>query len=512
MKHARITIASHHFVITESSATMKRAIAHFSRPLIIYKEERTGYGRQVHEVPDKVYAAATKDRREHRYHINHLEAFKKHCYNYYIDNEHIEWATRPMYEPDPMDLVMNPVMTPRERQPEAIEYILNPGPPCTKAVVLQTGKGKTFVSMYSASKLGHRVCGLLQPRYIEQWLDAFKENCVIDMKRIVVIRGGKALRSLMYMAENVELPYDIILISAVTFREYIKDYEESPEHFESEGFTVTPDNFFEHLGIGMRLVDEAHEDFHLQFKLDLYTHVPKSVILSATLFDDDKFTNSMMEVAYPKATRYDTGEYDKYAYAYSWHYNIRSPREIRCKQPGRGSYSHIEFEKSLMKHSYKVENYFQMTLRAMELMYNVDYAQGHRCLVYFATIEMCTRFKDWMINNGYYSGYDVRRFVEDDPFENLRDADISVSTLKSAGTGKDIKQLTTVILTVAVNSSPSNLQGFGRLRKLKDGSRVRFLYFVCDDLPKQVQYHETKKELLRTRALAYEPRYYTSLI
>ena len=76
----------------------------------------------------------------------------------------------------------------------------------------------------------------------------------------------------------------------------------------------------------------------------------------------------------------------------------------------------------------------------------------------------------------------------------------------------DIPQLTTAILTVAVNSSVSNIQGFGRLRPLKDGRTPIFVYFVCTDVPKHIEYHERKKDIIRTRSVGFMEVNYGSLI
>jgi superfamily II DNA or RNA helicase len=101
--------------------------------------------------------------------------------------------------------------------------------------------------------------------------------------------------------------------------------------------------------------------------------------------------------------------------------------------------------------------------------------------------------------------------VEEDPYENLMQADVSVSTLLSAGTGVDIPMLTTVILTTSISSSQSNIQGFGRLRNIPN-KKLRFVYFVCSDFPKQLEYHEKKKDMLSRMALGYNSWNYPKIL
>jgi len=97
----------------------------------------------------------------------------------------------------------------------------------------------------------------------------------------------------------------------------------------------------------------------------------------------------------------------------------------------------------------------------------------------------------------------VKRYVEDDPYDNLMKPDIRVSTLQSAGTAVDIPNLATTVMTTAVSSSQANIQGLGRLREMKDGRVPEFVYFACVDIKKHMEYHEKKREMLKDRTLEY---------
>ena len=54
-------------------------------------------------------------------------------------------------------------------------------------------------------------------------------------------------------------------------------------------YGCNPEDFFNLINVGIRLIDEVHQDFHLNFKIDLYTNVKKTISLSATLQSDNKF-------------------------------------------------------------------------------------------------------------------------------------------------------------------------------------------------------------------------------
>ena len=57
-------------------------------------------------------------------------------------------------------------------------------------------------------------------------------------------------------------------------------------------------------------------------------------------------------------------------------------------------------------------------------------------------------------------------------------------------------------MTIAVDSIQSNVQTFGRLRKLSDCD-TSFYYFVCDDIPKHLDYHKRKIEMFHERAYSF---------
>jgi superfamily II DNA or RNA helicase len=92
----------------------------------------------------------------------------------------------------------------------------------------------------------------------------------------------------------------------------------------------------------------------------------------------------------------------------------------------------------------------------------------------------------------------VNRYCEQDPFENLTEADIIVTTVISAGTAVDIPNLRVVVQTVCISSSVANIQTLGRLRKLV-GKDTRFCYLYAENLNKQRQYHQRRLELYSAR-------------
>lgn len=364
----------------------------------------------------------------------------------------------------------------------------------------------TFLAANRAAATKARVVVILKPQYMEKWASDFEKICGIPKKETLLINGSAALMNLIATAKSGQLKARVVIISNRTLQNWFTLYERKGDYSLTQGYDCYPEELLPILGAGVRIIDEVHQDYHLNFKMDLYCHCPLTISLSATLINDDPFLSRMYEVGYPKDHRYAGLAYDRYIESTALFYSVKRPDLLKTSEWGSSTYSHHAFEQSIIKYPLLLQGYMNLIDVAIHDHYLKDYKQGNRLLVYCASIDLCTLVAQYLKKT--YAGKDVRRYVEDDPYENLLDAEITVSTLQSAGTGHDIDQLSTVILTTAVSSSASNIQGFGRLRNLPVTNpekyadmKLRFVYFVCTDVSKHVDYHLKKKELLLTRAL-----------
>lgn len=513
MIEMRVMVATHHFVVTSINPRARPAVDEFARSLIqwSYRPSRRG---PAQKIADKVYAASTRYRNEHRFHINLFDKFKECLRRHHINDAMVHWSRIPVPTAPHVDFSLSDdAFEPKDYQVPVIDYIVKNEGPVSRFVDLQTGAGKTFCALRGIYLYNKRAVAILKPKYIVQWINEIKIAYNIRNSEICAIYGknaGKQLMSLLNMAAQGELPYKFIVISNAVFRNWLRDYKNHYTETLQMGYACLPQDFFAHVKAGIRLIDEVHEDFHFNYILDLYTNVERSLSLSATLLSDNDFVAKMQKVAYPVEQRYIGGEYVKYVKSYYIIYRFKNPEKLKTTLPGQTNYSHFAFEESIIKQPKVLENYFIMHRTIMEETYVRNYLPGQRCLLYFASIDMCTRFTDWLRTQ--YPGKDIRRFVADDADEDIKEAEISVSTVGSAGTGLDIKNLATVILSHSIRSTQGNVQGFGRLRKPKDGWTPEFAYMVCDDVPKHLDYHEEKDKLLAARALSNEKRTYMALI
>jgi superfamily II DNA or RNA helicase len=345
---------------------------------------------------------------------------------------------------------------------------------------------------------------VMTSNYIEIWLKSIGWVLGIKTGEFCIIRGADSLKKIVALSKAGENNYKLIFFSISTLRNFLKDHL-------TTGYTIDgvgPRELFETLGIGVRIVDEAHENPHALAMQNIFTHVPLTIYLSATLSSDDPFINKQYDKMFPYDDRYKHGTNNTHAEAYCVYYNLERPE--KAQYMGSKGYSHITYEQWMMRNSIVLGGYFELLKMLLDENYVRCRKEGQKALVFCSTTEFCDRFARWLKKE--YEGQDIT--VSDyvgyhDP-NVLYSNDIVITTPLSAGTGKDIPGLLTCISSVAIGSQQKNLQMLGRLRELKDypEDSPRYLYLTCSDIPKHQEYHKRKVDYFKNRTKSIQD-YYT---
>lgn len=367
----------------------------------------------------------------------------------------------------------------------------------------------TFIALKTLAALGKRAVIVLKAMYIEKWIKDIEspmnskgEQGMFDFRKgdLMVVRGTKDLVKLISLARAGELEAKIVIISIDTMRMYMQSYD--VYNGDMEEFGATPDELFEVLGAGVRLVDEAHQDFHCVYRMDLYFHVPLTISLSATLVNDDRFMNRMYEVVWPMSTRSPKIAHHKYIVVKNLWYSFNEPKRIRYKNYMR-QYNHVILEQSIMKDKTMLSNYIAMIIDIVRITYMDDAEPGQKALVFCATKEMCTIVRDAL--REAYPDKTIGRYIDVDPMSVLEASDLTVTTLKSAGTAVDVINLTRVLCTINVSSKIANEQAVGRLRPVRDWKDVtpEFYFTSARNIDKHCSYAAEKSQKLDGKVLGY---------
>lgn len=498
-----LTIASHYFKVSQLSIRMEKVANDFAYRFVKYGIVRQPQGRFIRQMV-AVFAASNAARTEYRFHINALEEFKRYIQERYITSNLYKTTVLDFVEAKPLELVMDPKWKLYDYQEPVVEYLLKPGKPHARFVGIQTGKGKTLSASFGMVSFGKVTVVIIKPMYIEKWIGDFEKLTNANSKArgkptdIMAVRGSAALMSMLQLAKDDELKAKIIIISNVTMQGWIKEYEKvGARAMLEQGYACTPEELFPTLKAGLRLVDEVHQDLHLNMKIDLYTHVERSFSLSATLLNNDSFIQKMQELMYPSQERYQGGALHKYIASIAYLYHLKPERKYQTQEFGSSTYSHIAYERSIMRNQDFMESYFSMIKTIVNQAYVQKRKPGQKFAVFVASIAMATALTEYL--SDAFKDVDVQRYVEDDPYDNLIKADLRVTTIISGGTAHDIPNLIGLLLTTSIDSIQANIQVLGRLREIV-GDEVWFLYLACMDIPKQMLFHERKTAMLNERA------------
>lgn len=356
----------------------------------------------------------------------------------------------------------------------------------------------TTVALRASDRIGHRLAIVIRPMYIQRWLDDLEAYHSLDRKDIMVVNGSKELMGLMCLAQEGKLDAKVIIISNKTLQRYLKSYA-SMEDFI---YPYRPEEFYQALGVGVRLIDEVHQDFHLNFLQDCYSHVPKTISLSGTMESDNRFDNEMYRLMFPMAERGPVYHQPPYIQLVNLWYNFSSQTQRLIRFTGhRRQYSHTALEKSLRRHKWLQAKYIGMIVELVGDIFVTDHEHGQKCAIYCATVDLCAKVRDAL--RAMYPQFKIDKYTQEEPYEVLLGCDIAVTTLQSAGTAVDIPNLKVILSTVALSSKQANEQLIKRLRPLKDWPEVTptfyFLSALC--IPKHLEYANGKRGKLNGKVL-----------
>ena len=137
-------------------------------------------------------------------------------------------------------------------------------------VNLQTGRGKTFIGIEMIREYHQKALIICyRSEILRQWMDSFETHTNINMDRVKLLHGYKAVDKLFDDPMEV-YKYDVYLTTPALLISYAKRY----------GWPKVGD-FIARLHIGVKIVDEAHRNLPNTVMVDALTNVKKSFYLSA---------------------------------------------------------------------------------------------------------------------------------------------------------------------------------------------------------------------------------------
>ena len=222
--------------------------------------------------------------------------------------------------------------------------------------------------------------------------------------------------------------------------------------------------------------------------------------MSDTFLSSEPFIDKIQRTIFPIEIRFENIKPKPYIRAYGISYVIKEKTldKVKITERGNTSYSQNAFEESILNNKSILSKYLELIYEVLENGFMDQYQPGHKCIIFCRKVNMCKEIVDFLKHK--IPNLDIRKYTEGDPYENLIDPDIRVTTQISAGTNHDIPGLVTNITTDNINSKQANLQCLGRLRDPKQGI-ARYFAVYSESIPKHVKYHKDRKQYFQDSAV-----------
>ena len=391
----------------------------------------------------------------------------------------------PFYETREIKVHMKDSFVPREHQVPVIEY-LKQIEPYRKGLAIQTGSGKTVSSiagMIAYGKVGMIVVSKLH----HQWAESLFQFTDIKPEQLCVIQG---FQSLAKVIESNVKP-EVFVFSLETLRAYCLGqghYADLPSF----------DKFVKYFGIGTKIMDEVHLNFHADTLIDLSCNIPNNIYLTATFTSGNPGTRRIFNRIYPPEMRFGNKILKKYTIAHCYGYRGHVPEKKVVKQRG---YSHVKYEQYLLKRPTFLSDFITRILSPLIYSHYINRRQpGQKLAIFCATIDMVNEVSRWCSNE--FHDLKVTKYISGISDDVLKTNDIIVTTPKSMSVGTDVKNLITVINTVSTKSPPAVLQICGRLREIP-GVETQFIGLIDCNLVSQRRHQKERERVLRPTVVDY---------
>lgn len=354
-------------------------------------------------------------------------------------------------EPRALNVKVTKGWVARDYQKEAVDYLTNVDIP-RHGLNAQTGDGKTVMAIFTVVKLNTIPLIILPGQVLEQWPKRLMAQLQIEEDDIYLIQGYNSLVKLWKSNKKPK----IFVASINTMRSYVirkEKYMDLPSYSE----------FVDEYGIGVKISDEAHMHFATNVMLDLGANIKHNIYLTATFNTGNSQLRRIFNSVYPEGMRYSPKEYESYVHITEYGFMGNVPTN-KCNT-NRG-YNHAKYEQHLIKNPFIFADWAERVLFPILTAHYVqkNVPESFKCIIFCRTVEFIDELTEHV--QKFLPNKKVMRFVEQDPEAVLDEAQVIISTFGSAGTGKDIKDLYTVINTVSFKAPTLTLQVIGRLRKL----------------------------------------------
>lgn len=297
-----------------------------------------------------------------------------------------------------------------------------------------------------------------------QWLNSLYNMSGLSSNEVHEISSSEELYNIAHNKHHFD--YDVYLMTHATFRAGMR-------RINSMKVAM---NITKNLGIGMKIIDEAHLEFRDTILMDMVFNVKRNLYLTATDGRSSKDENSIFRHVFSSATYYKpssflTGEGPKKWVNYtSVAVNTKcNPNIYRYRVAGGRGMNPASYGKWVIQYD-KHNTHFKCCYDILKMIYEKD--QYAKVLLFMPLIDLCDECAYFLKRKLSYDlnfqyELDIRTINSKNSKKDndyAKNADVIVTTIGSCGTGTDIPGITAIISCSPFKSPITAEQVFGRIR------------------------------------------------
>ena len=298
----------------------------------------------------------------------------------------------------------------------------------------------------------------------KQWLNSLYKMCGLSEDEVHEIQDSQEVFDIVH--DNHEFDYDIYLMTHATFRAGLKRVGNFKEM----------SNLTKNLGIGLKIIDEAHLEFRDTLIMDFVFNVQRNLYLTATDGRSTKAENSIFKHVFANTTFYrpstllTSNQPSKWVEYNMVQLNTHAKQNIvRYRVEGGRGMNPATYGKWVIAYD-KKQTHFKCCRDILKMIYEKD--ASAKVLLFMPLIDLCTECSYFLTKNLNYDesfAYDLTiRTINSHNTkaenEENKHADVIVTTVASCGTGTDIPGITDIINCSPFVSQVTAKQVFGRIR------------------------------------------------
>ena len=356
-------------------------------------------------------------------------------------------------------------------------------------LALNTGAGKTYLGIvYTALLNVKTVIITTSIEWLNQWKDSFIYHTNMISSEILSISGSQMISNIIESKSGSYAKYKVFTISHDTILSYA----------QKNGWNSI-DSLFKKLGIGLKIIDEAHLNFDNIYNIDYASSIYKTLYLTATPSRGDAGSNRNYQEYFsniPMLSLFDP-ETDPHTHYIALLYKSgMTSLEVANVHTNYGFSKTMYCDAVIMK-----ENFDYISRIVMDMISNIP---GKK-LIFFSTNNAIVFFYNWLRYNYSELSNDIGIYTSiNSDKSNAKENTIILTTSASAGACLDIKDLMVCVsMAEPTKSPPQNQQRFGRTRNYNSfyidvvDTSVKTIYnYYKNSLPMYDKYALDTKEVV----------------